>query len=64
MDVCIRNVALRTEEKVARTTKDNMSDDSNGGIRIDVAIVGRGSGRSKRQDPVEDHCCCLMSHWG
>ena len=28
-------------------TKDNMAKDSNGGIRRDEALVGRGSGRSK-----------------
>ena len=28
-----------------------------------TALVGRGSGRSKRQDPVEERCS-LISHWG
>ena len=23
-----------------------------------------GSGYNKRQEPVEEHCCSLMSHWG
>ena len=48
-----------TRKKEARTTKDNMAKDSNGGARRDGALVGRGSDRSKGQDTVEEHCCTL-----
>ena len=51
-----------TRKKDARTTKINMAKDSNGRATRYGALVGRGSGRSKGQDPVEEHCCgCFMS---
>ena len=47
-----------TWKKEARTTKDNMAKDSNGRATRDGALVGRGPGRSKGQDPVGEHCRC------
>ena len=41
-----------------------MVKDSNSGAAKYGALVGGGSGRSKGQDLVEEHCCSLMSHWG
>ena len=46
----------RIRKKDARTTKDNMAEDSNGGARRDGALKGRGAGHSYEQEPV--------SHWG
>ena len=43
-----------TRKKEARTTKDNMAEDSIGGARRDGALVGRGAGRSLGQEPVEE----------
>jgi len=53
-----------TRKKEARTTKDNMAEYSNGGARIDVALVERGDGSSEGQEPVEKYCRSLVSHWG
>ena len=52
------------QKNEARTTKYNMADDSNGAAGSDGVVVGRGAGRSEGQDPVEEHCCSLVSHWG
>ena len=48
-------------KKEARMTKDNMAEDGNGRATRYLALVGRGSGRSQRQDPVEERWCSLMT---
>ena len=45
-----------TLKKKARTTRDNLAEDANGGARRDGALVGRGAARSDGQDPAMEHC--------
>ena len=54
-----------TRKKDARTTKDNLAlaEDSNGGATTYGALMGRDSGCTKGQDPVEEYCCSIMPHW-
>ena len=49
---------MDTQKNEARTTKDDIAEDSNG-----AALVGRGVGRSEGEDPVEEHCS-FMSYSG
>jgi len=53
-----------TWKKEARITKDNIAKDHDGGAARYGALVGRGSGCSKGQDPMAQHYCSLMSQLG
>ena len=63
----IPKVALRwmpPRKNEPRMTNYDTAKDSDGGAAKYGVLVEQGSGRSKRQDPVEGHCCSLISHWG